>query len=40
MKINQNFWNKFYNSKNDLKIPKPSNFGIFFIKILKEIMKF
>ena len=32
MKINQNFWNKFYNSKNDLKIPKPSNFGIFFYK--------
>jgi len=32
MKINQNFWNSYYLSKKSIKIPKPSNFGVFFYK--------
>ena len=30
MEINQKFWNKFYLVKKEVKIPKPSSFGIFF----------
>ncbi len=32
MEINQKFWNKFYLVKKEIKIPKPSSFGIFFNK--------
>lgn len=32
MEINQKFWNKFYLVKKEVKIPKPSSFGIFFNK--------
>ena len=32
MEINQKFWNKFYLEKKEIKIPKPSSFGIFFNK--------